>query len=448
MKRKSIYSLYLNLAQHKLKFPNLIQKNWSALIGDELLYSMECRIFNAVSIFAAIVASLNAIINFAIGLDLYGYLMLPLIAVLLFGYYLSRYKNKLSIAIGIFAISFNLLCGGTYFAADGSNGVNLFTFIIIIFILSTVTPKKEFWIWIPLNIIFLAILLTIEYLHPEMVKTIYVDQQHKLLDTAQTFFEVVILISIITMYMKKNYNREKELAKKSLIALENSNQTKNKLFSIVAHDLKSPLSSIETYLSLLNEMDINNEEKVEIERQLLSSTRQTSEMLQNILSWAKDQMDEIKANLSSIFIYDTLKHTVSLQKSIAQEKEINLIFLADEDLKAIADPDMLQLIVRNLLNNAIKFSLPGGTVVLSISGLNGKCILSIKDDGIGIAQDQHSLIFSLNSNATYGTNKEKGVGLGLKLTKTYVELQNGKIWLESELNKGTNFFVSLDLSND
>ncbi|TCC84037.1 sensor histidine kinase [Pedobacter hiemivivus] len=438
----------MNLAHPKLKFPNQIKKNWSALIGDELRYSMESRIFNAVSIFAAIVASLNAIINFAIGLDLYGYLMLPLIAVLLFGYYLSRYKDKLNIAIGIFAISFNLLCGGTYFVADGSNGVNLFTFIIIIFILSTVTPKKQFWIWIPLNIIFLAILLTIEYLHPEMVKTIYVDKQHKLLDTAQTFFEVVILISIITMYMKKNYNREKELAKNSLIALENSNQTKNKLFSIVAHDLNAPLSSIETYLSLLNEMDLNNEEKVEIERQLLSSTRQTSEMLQNILSWAKDQMDEIKVNLSSIFIYKTLKHTVNLQKSMAKEKVINLIFSADKDLKVIADPDMLQLIVRNLLNNAIKFSLPGGTVALSISSLNGKCILSIKDDGIGIAQDQQSSIFSLKSNATYGTNKEKGVGLGLKLTKTYVELQNGEIWFESELNKGTNFFVSLALIND
>lgn len=431
-----------------MKFPHLIQKYWSALIGDELRYTMECRIFNAVSIFAAIVASINAIINFAIGLEFYGYLMLPLIAVLLFGYYLSRYKERLNLAIGIFAISFNLLCGGTYYAANGANGVNLFTFIIIIFILSTVTRKKQFWIWIPLNIIFLAILLTIEYLHPELVKSIYTDQQHKLIDTAQTFFEVIILISIITMYMKKNYNNEKELARNRLVALENSNETKNKLFSIVAHDLKAPLASIENYLSLLNEMGLSNEEKVEIEKQLLSSTRQTSEMLQNILSWAKDQMDEITVNLSSISIYDTLKHTVSLQKSIAQEKEINLIFLVDEDLQVIADPDLLQLIVRNLLNNAIKFSLPGGTVELKISELNGKCIISVKDNGIGIAKEQQQLIFSLKSNATYGTNNEKGVGLGLKLTKTYAELQNGKIWLESELNKGTNFFVSLDISND
>jgi two-component system sensor histidine kinase/response regulator len=409
---------------------------------------MECRIFNAVSVFATVGAILNATINFALGLALYGYLMLPLIAVLLFGYYLSRCRDKLSIAVGIFAIAFNILCGGTYLGADGSSGVNLFTFILIIFILSIVSPKKQFWIWIPLNLTFLAILLTIEYLHPEMVKTIYTDKAHKLLDLAQTFFEVVILIIVITMFMKKNYNREKKLAKNRLIELETSNQTKNKLFSIIAHDLRAPLSSIEHYLFLFNQIDLSTEEKADIEKQLLSSTRQTSEMLQNILSWAKDQMDGITVNLRPIFINETLKHTISLQKSIAREKEIELIFSANEDLKLFADPDMLQLIVRNLLNNAIKFSLPGGKINLDITSQNGKCILSIKDNGIGIAEDQIPLMFSLKSNGTYGTNKEKGVGLGLKLTKTYTELQNGKIWFESEPGKGTNFFISLDLSRD
>nr|WP_121273159.1 HAMP domain-containing sensor histidine kinase [Pedobacter schmidteae] len=408
---------------------------------------MECRIFNAVSIFAAIVASVNAAINFIIGLDIYGYLALPLIAVLLFGYYLSRYKGKLNIAVGIFAIFFNLLCGGTYFASEASHGVNLFTFIIVIFIISTVTPKKQFWIWIPLNIIFLAILLTIEYLHPEMIQTIYTDKGHRLIDLAQTFFEVIILIVVITMFMKKNYNREKELAKNRLIELENSNETKNKLFSIVAHDLKAPLSSIENYLSLLNELDLSNEEKTEIEKQLLSSTRQTSDMLQNILSWAKDQMDGIVVNLDSIYINEALKHTVALQSSIALEKDIRLIFQSGEDFKVIADRDMLQLIVRNLLNNAIKFSLPGQKITMDVQRKDGKCIVSIKDEGIGIANDQKPLLFSLKSNGTYGTNKEKGVGLGLRLTKTYTELQNGKIWFESEMNKGTNFFVSLDLSH-
>ncbi len=407
---------------------------------------MECRIFNAVSIFAALFAIINTIINFAIGIDLYGYLMLASIAVLVFGYYLSRFKNRLNIAIGLFVIAFNVHCGGTYFSVGASHGVNLFTFIIIIFIISTVTNKKQFWIWIPLNTAFLVILFTLEYLHPEMVRTIYADDKQRLVDLAQTFFEVIILIGVITLFIKKNYNHEKQLAKNRLTELERINETKNKLFSIVAHDLRAPLSAIEGYLSLLQQMELSANEKANMEKQLLSSTKQTSAMLYNILSWAKDQMDEIKVNLHSIDIKEALKDTIALQKIIAAEKEIELIVTESDDLKVIADEDMLQLMVRNLLNNAVKFSLPGGKIVLAISRQGSKCILTITDNGIGIAEEQKALMFSLKSNGTYGTNREKGVGLGLKLTKTYTELQNGKIWFESEVNKGTCFFISLDLS--
>ncbi|TKC07904.1 HAMP domain-containing histidine kinase [Pedobacter polaris] len=404
---------------------------------------MEYRIFNAVSIFSAIGASINAIINFAIGLTFYGYIMLPLIGILLLGYYLSRYKNQLGIAVGIFAVSFNALCGGTYFAAAGSNGVNLYTFIVIIFILAIVSPKKQFWIWIPSTLIFLIVLLTLEYNHPEYIKTIYVDENHKLLDLSQTIFEVIIMIIVITMFMKKSYNREKILASNRLVALEKSNDTKNKLFSIVAHDLRAPLASIENYLSLLNQLDLNKEEKLEIEKQLLASTRQTSEMLQNILSWSKDQMDGIHVKLSAIAVYETLHHTLLLQKNIAKEKGIKLNYTIAQDLIAIADPDMLQLIIRNLVNNAIKFSLPNGKIDLIATIKNNKCLISINDNGIGIDDDQKQLVFSLKNKSTYGTNKEKGVGLGLRLAKTYVELLNGEIWFESDVSKGTTFYVSL-----
>lgn len=427
-----------------LKIPTISRTYWSKLIGNEVQYSMEYRIFNAVSIFCAFGASLNAIINFALGLTFYGYIMLPLIGILLLGYYLSRHKNKLGTAVDIFAISFNLLCGATFFAVEGSSGVNLFTFIIIIFILAVVSPKKQFWIWIPLNIIFLATLLTIEYIHPELVKTIYIDRQHKLLDLSQTFFEVIIMIIVITMFMKKSYNREKTLASHRLIDLENSNETKNKLFSIVAHDLRAPISSIENYLLLLSQVEFSIEEKLEIEKNLLATTRYTSEMLHNILSWSNDQMNGVSANLKVISIYKTLHHTILLQKNIAQEKGIALNYKIEDGLNAIADPDMLQLIIRNLLNNAIKFSMPNGSIDFSAKLVDNKCLITIADDGIGISDELKPFIFSLKNKTTYGTNNEKGVGLGLKLAKAYAELQNGEIWFESEANKGTIFYLTLN----
>jgi two-component system sensor histidine kinase/response regulator len=404
---------------------------------------MENRIFNGICIFAIPTGLANAIINICLGLIKYGLLMLPIIGILFICYFLSRYTKHLNLAVIIAAVSFNVLCGVTYFASSASNGVNLFTFILIIFILTLILSKKQFWIWIPLNIILLIVLLTLEYQYPSLVENLYDNPRHKLLDLAQTFFEVILMLILITLFMKRSYNKERELAQSRLLELQESNETKNKLFSIVAHDLKSPLASIENYLSLLNELELSKEEKEAMEKNLLASTRQTSEMLQNILAWSNDQMDGITSNLLPIPIHQTLNPTIQFQNSLAKEKGIELIYVPDKELFVIADADMIQLIVRNLLNNAIKFSSPGGKIRLSIKEAETHCLIEISDNGIGISDDKKGTLFSLKSKSTYGTKNEKGVGLGLKLAKTYIALQNGKIWFESTTGKGTTFYVSL-----
>lgn len=417
---------------------------WSNLIGDNTIFTMESRIFNAVCIFAIIMGLLNAIVNFSLGFLFYGLLMLPMLAAVLGCYYLSRFKNKLSSGIFIAAVSLNILCAGTYFGSQGSDGVNLTIFILIIFILTLVCSRKQFWICVPLNVGLILTLLILEYIHPEWIGYIYTSKQHKLLDISQTFLEVIFMLILITLFIKRSYNREKELAETRLVALEESNETKNKLFSIVAHDLKAPLASIENYLSLLSQIELNSEEKIATEKNLLAATRQTSEMLHNILLWSKDQMDGVTPNLKPINVHRVLNHTIQFQKNMAQSKGIELIYTPDPDVTALADPDMLQLIIRNLLNNAIKFSQARGKISIAVIAQNKHCLIKISDDGIGMNQDTQKELFSLSSKSTYGTQNEKGVGLGLKLAKTYVELQRGRIWFESVKGEGTTFFVSLE----
>ncbi|TCC86603.1 HAMP domain-containing histidine kinase [Pedobacter frigiditerrae] len=424
-------------------FKETFSSFWKNLIGSEVAYSLECRIFNAVTIFAVFTASVNAIVNFCLGLVEFGFLMFPLIGVLFLCYYLSRYKGKLALAVGICALSFNLLCAGTYFEAAGSSGVNLFTFILIIFLLTIVCSRKQFWVWIPLNILLLIVLLTLEYMHPEWVKPLYENERHKLLDLAQTFFEIIFMMTVITVFMKNSYNKEKGLAEDRLIALQESNETKNKLFSIVAHDLKAPLASIENYLTLLNELELSDDEKARVKKGLLISTRQTSEMLENILLWSKDQMDGVLINLANINLHDTLNHTIGLQNNLATEKGISLNYEVNKDLAVVADPDMLQLIVRNLLNNAIKFSHEHGAITIRFEERPEQCLIIVSDNGIGVKESEKPFIFSLKSKGTYGTNHEKGVGLGLRLAQTYVGLQHGDIWFESVEGKGTVFYVGL-----
>jgi len=374
-------------------------------------------------------------------------MVMGLIIITLFlGYYLSRYKYKHSLAIGIIALVSNFVCSITYFATEGSESVNLFTFILIIFLLSVLTSKKQFKIWIPLNLVLVASLFLLEYHYPNLVKPLYTSRNHKLIDIAQTWMEAAIMIALITTYVRNNYNREKALANNRLLELQEINNTKNKLFSIVAHDLRAPLASVENYLSLLNKIDLEPEEKKAIEQNLLASTKQTSEMLQNILHWSKDQMQGITASLTELSLDETLAHTISLQQNLAKEKNIQLNYKITNNIKVIADSDMLQLIIRNLLNNAIKFTSPGGDINLNATADTNTCTIAIEDNGIGISEEERLQVFSLKNKGTYGTQQEKGVGLGLMLAKTYTELQNGKIWFESNSIGGTTFFVNIPLA--
>ncbi|RZK39520.1 MAG: HAMP domain-containing histidine kinase [Pedobacter sp.] len=427
---------------------NKITSFWTTVIGDEKS-SLEAKIFHSVTMLAILMAIINMAINFWIGLLIYGLLIIPLVAVLIFGYYLSKYKNKLNTAVSIFAFTFNLLCGITYFASGGSESVNLFTFILIVFLLSFLSSKKQFKIWVPITILHVVVLFTLEYFFPELPKPLYATEHAKLIDVAQTWIEVACMIALIMMYIQNNYHKEKELAHSRLITLEEINETKNKLFSIVAHDLRAPLASIENYLSVLSKIDLSAEEKKGIEQSLLSSTKQTSEMLQNILSWSKDQMFGITVSIAEINLHESLSHTISLHRMIAEEKNIQLNAVIPIHIKVLADSDMLQLIVRNLLNNAIKFSQPETEISLNCSTDDHHCTIEISDQGIGIdntsADDD---IFSVKHKTSYGTNNEKGVGLGLMLAKNYIELQQGKIWYQSNINGGTSFFISLVLVNE
>jgi two-component system sensor histidine kinase/response regulator len=413
------------------------------LVGDEANHSLEARIFHVVTIIAIITASINMVINFWIGLTFYALLVLPLLGTLLYGFHLSRHQGKLNRAVIIFAVTFNFICGATYFSSEGSKSVNLFTFILIIFLLSFLSSKKQFNIWIPVTILHVFVLFVLEYYYPDLVKPLYANQKSRLIDVVQTWIEVAGMIAIITMYIQNNYNKEKQLAQNRLKSLEELNETRTKLFSIVSHDLRAPLSTIENYLSLLKNVELSPEEKQAVEQNLLASTKQTSEMLQNILSWSKDQMTGITLNLSLVNLTHVLNNTINLTRTLAQEKNIELTNTIDPNLQAMADADMLQLIIRNLLNNAIKFSSPGGKIHLSSILETDRCIIQVSDTGIGIRPGEGVDIFSVNYQGSYGTNNEKGVGLGLMLAKNYIELQHGEIWYENNPGKGVSFFISL-----
>jgi two-component system sensor histidine kinase/response regulator len=156
-------------------------------------------------------------------------------------------------------------------------------------------------------------------------------------------------------------------------------------------------------------------------------------------------MDGGTARLQAVKLSTYLDETTELFEAIALKKDITLTQIADESIIIKADPDMLQLVIRNLLNNAVKFTPNCGKIELKAVISDANCIISITDNGIGIPLGKQGEIFSLNVTSTTGTHNEKGTGLGLVLCKDYTELQGGRIWFTSVVGQGSTFYISLPL---
>jgi two-component system sensor histidine kinase/response regulator len=279
------------------------------------------------------------------------------------------------------------------------------------------------------------------------------------IDRITAFPMPVIAIYIIIKFIRRSYDNERKLTEEKTIAversknqisiqkdqLEQSNIEKSKLMSIVSHDLRAPLVNIKSFLELLSQNEINAEDRAMMEKALLQSTTNTLEMLSNLLHWSRSQMEGTNMRLLPIDLHDTLSSTLEMEKMFAWKKEIALDYHIPSQLTAIADVDMLQLVVRNLISNAVKFTSTGGNITVKAEPIASECRIAITDNGNGISEEKQEDIFSIKAAPSYGTNNEKGVGLGLVLCKEFIERQGGRITFESSLGIGSSFFIYLPL---
>jgi two-component system sensor histidine kinase/response regulator len=215
--------------------------------------------------------------------------------------------------------------------------------------------------------------------------------------------------------------------------------------SIIAHDLRGPLSNIQNYLELVSEYGLDKEEREVVEGDLLKVTQSTLNMLSKLLIWSKSQMDGVTVRLSDVNLSEALKNTLEMERILALKKDITLTYAIDPAINVVADSDMLQLVVRNLVSNAIKFTPRGGKVDVSTQIVMHECKIGITDNGKGIPAEQQGDIFSLKARSTFGTDNEKGVGLGLPLCKEFTEQQGGRIGFESAAGAGSTFFIFMPI---
>ena len=228
--------------------------------------------------------------------------------------------------------------------------------------------------------------------------------------------------------------------------LKNSNNTKNTLFSIIAHDLKNSIGSVRDAINLLNkEYNIlSDEEKIEFIELSKSSSDNLYLLLENLLLWSSAQRQSIKINIIETNLKIIASQSIQLYYSKAKDKNISFINDISEDLILKVDPNQIDTVIRNILNNAVKFTKKNGEIKIYNYQQDKNNIVVVEDNGIGMPKDKADNLFKGTTNkSTYGTDGEKGTGLGLSICREFIAMHNGNIWAESKEGKGTKVCFSI-----
>jgi len=224
--------------------------------------------------------------------------------------------------------------------------------------------------------------------------------------------------------------------------------TKDKLFSIISHDLRGPVGSFMQIIELLtSDMEIAPDLRVSLLDELKSMSKNTFYLLENLLNWSRSQRSEIICSPKLIIINELIIQNISLLSTSASQKSIDIQFAEKTNYEVYADYDMINLVIRNLLSNAIKFTQSQGLITISISEQSEFLEVAIADNGVGMSQEIVDKLFIDNQfHSTYGTNREKGSGLGLVLCKDFVLRNGGQIRAESILGEGSKFIFTVPIN--
>lgn len=235
---------------------------------------------------------------------------------------------------------------------------------------------------------------------------------------------------------------QEEMQKRSE-ELEQLNEVKDKFFSIISHDLRSPINALAGLMDLLDKGAITADELPVAVKELKTRFNHTRALMNNLLDWTVLQMDKMHLQASNVQLKKIVDENIELLGSL-QTKHVNMVNRVPETAIGYADRNTINLVIRNLITNAIKFTNDGGEIVVASEDKGRELVVSVKDNGVGMPADiQKKLFDKVNPYSTRGTANEKGTGLGLILCKEFVEKNGGRIWVESTEGKGSTFWFTV-----
>jgi signal transduction histidine kinase len=259
---------------------------------------------------------------------------------------------------------------------------------------------------------------------------------------------MLLLLGGLSFFYSRIKNKNTQLAQQNIQInkqkdeLQTLNGVKDRLFSIISHDLRNPLITLRSYLSLSDNTNISDAKKIAFKKQTSQAVSQTTDMLDNLLVWANMQIKNTNANITPVDIEEVVLDAIDNVHAQAQQKNI-IIHKTIQVASALGDKNILNIALRNLLTNAIKYSEENKNIFISATQKNNQVLLSIRDEGIGMTTKQLANLQNNEQETTKGTQGEKGSGLGLFLVKELLAKANNKLIIESEPENGSVFTIEL-----
>lgn len=285
------------------------------------------------------------------------------------------------------------------------------------------------------------------------------DKKIKELELHRTrLFSIALLIILgilsgtflYVLHSLKHRRKQNQLLEKQKEELARINATKDKMFLIIGHDLRGPVGNLRSLIEMLLEDEevMNNKNLLDVFNVFMKSIQSVSDLLENLLLWAKSQRGEINFHPELVSLNSIINRNLQLFKTIADHKGISLNVDFENNYDVFVDKNMIMTVVRNIISNALKYTPAGGSILITINQEDHYYKVAVKDTGIGFDERTAKEIFSSkNFYTTNGTNNEVGSGLGLILCKEFVEKNSGKIWAEGKPDQGASFYFTIPVAN-
>tara|TARA_R110002012_G_scaffold39425_3_gene109107 strand:+ start:35036 stop:36193 length:1158 start_codon:yes stop_codon:yes gene_type:complete len=309
--------------------------------------------------------------------------------------------------------------------------------MVLIFITSTIMGMRFRYAILVNTVNFATYILYIENINYSLIAERQISQLF-----------VIYMVGILASYILDRQKMTSFIHKNELDLevqkVDELNRVKNKLFSIISHDLRGPIVSLKGIVGLYKKGAVTVDEFKQLTNNLEDDLNNSSNLLDNLLAWSKSQLQGLDINKGRVNLQEELSMLKNLFSSQLKSKGISLDIDLEDQQEIVVDKETIQIVFRNILSNAIKFTPLGGKIsVTSKNDDDGMIAISFTDSGIGMPPEKLDNLFQINKNTLIGTSSASGAGIGLLLVKEFVELNNGDIAVSSALGKGTTFKIRL-----